>query len=192
MGISPIADKISYFYNLQAVHDQHIDPIWRPVAGWPYEVSNLGEVRRTVRVPGTRAGLPIKGGFGGTKRAYPVVLLSDGGTRLWISRHSLVAAAFLGPCPEGHEIHHKDHNPGNPAASNLEYVTSSQNKCHAVANGYHGTRRYNAKLNPDLVREIRRMKTNGHKVSEIAEVLGISESSIFHVLSGRNWRQVQD
>lgn len=48
--------------------------------------------------------------------------------------HRLVAETFI-PCPAGAiEVNHKDKNKGNNRASNLEWVTKSQNGHHA-----HGT-----------------------------------------------------
>lgn len=41
--------------------------------------------------------------------------------------HRLVAEAFLGPCPDGHEVAHKDHNRANPRLDNLEYLTHDAN-----------------------------------------------------------------
>ena len=44
--------------------------------------------------------------------------------------HSLVAEAFLGPRPLGHEVNHKDGNKWNNDVSNREYVTHSHNRLH--------------------------------------------------------------
>jgi hypothetical protein len=41
--------------------------------------------------------------------------------------HSLVALAFLGPCPEGLECCHWDGDPGNNRPGNLRWDTSSAN-----------------------------------------------------------------
>jgi hypothetical protein len=54
---------------------------------------------------------------------------NGGGYKTWYSRshfiydyeHHLVAEAYLGPCPEGHEVHHKDDDPTNNSPGNLEY-----------------------------------------------------------------------
>lgn len=44
-----------------------------------------------------------------------------------IGVHRLVAAKFIGPCPEGMEINHKDGNKENNHWTNLEYVTHAEN-----------------------------------------------------------------
>jgi hypothetical protein len=84
----------------------------------------------------------------------------------------LVARAFLGPCPEGMEVNHKDTNKSNYRLDNVEYLTSQGNKQHAVLAGVwptgdrHGSRKHpetrprgerhaNAKLTDAIIREIR-------------------------------------
>ncbi|UCF55879.1 MAG: HNH endonuclease, partial [Deltaproteobacteria bacterium] len=49
--------------------------------------------------------------------------------------HRLVAEAFIGSCPEAHEINHKDCDPSNNHVSNLEWVTRKENIAHAVKMG---------------------------------------------------------
>lgn len=44
-----------------------------------------------------------------------------------IGVHRLVAAKYIGPCPEGMEINHKDGNKENNHWTNLEYVTHAEN-----------------------------------------------------------------
>lgn len=45
----------------------------------------------------------------------------------WISVHKLVASKYLGLCPAGMEISHKDGNKWNNHYTNLEYLTHSDN-----------------------------------------------------------------
>ena len=51
--------------------------------------------------------------------------------------HALVAAAFIGPRPEGHDIIHLDGDPTNLHVDNLAYVTRSER----MRDVYHRTRR---------------------------------------------------
>lgn len=49
--------------------------------------------------------------------------------------HVLVAEAFIGPRPDGLEVHHIDHDRMNPRVDNLEYVTHQENV--ALAHKHH-------------------------------------------------------
>lgn len=109
---------------------------WRPVAGWEglYEVSNCGRVRsldRTMKNKwGTRT--PIKGRIMKTDTVgsgYKRVTLQDS-QRVRLFVHRLVAFAFPEICGEyfeGAQINHKDENPENNAAWNLEWCTVKYN-----------------------------------------------------------------
>lgn len=53
-------------------------------------------------------------------------------TTEWL--HRLIAKSVYGPIPPGHHVNHCDKNPSNNAIDNLEIVTASRNKRHAVEN----------------------------------------------------------
>lgn len=115
---------------------------WRIVPSAPdYEVSNKGCVR-------SRAGRQVWGGPrtgfytlgekmlrpGIASNGYPTVALGRRNTR---TLHSLVAEAFIGPCPVGMEVRHRDGIRTNPEFSNLHYGTRKDN----IADAWeHGTR----------------------------------------------------
>lgn len=91
---------------------------WRPVVRLEgrYEVSSGGDVRRVHDglIPRRRPNKP--GGYQQVCIACRMRFV-----------HQLVAAAFLGPCPDGFEIDHKDGDRDHNAAANLEYVTHAEN-----------------------------------------------------------------
>lgn len=62
--------------------------------------------------------------------------------------HRLVALCWIGKCPEGYEVNHKDGNKANNHADNLEYVTSKQNKAHALSLGLMKKGRLNCRTKP--------------------------------------------
>lgn len=102
---------------------------WRRVAGFRkyYLVSNHGNVwsRRTKKF----LSLIV------TSRGYLQVNLSANRKRKCLLIHRLVALAFIGPQPEGHQVNHKDGNKRNNRVKNLEFVTHRQNMAHAKALG---------------------------------------------------------
>ena len=96
---------------------------WKMVVHYPnYAISEKGVVRNLNTGKSLRWQRNKRGGY------YPFVNLYLHGNRKNHTVHSLVAYAFLGPRPEGHEIHHKDSDIENPSAGNLEYVTPQVNK----------------------------------------------------------------
>lgn len=97
---------------------------WRTTHHENYEVSSLGRVRSFAN----------RSGRG--RRLVPLVLRANPDTRGYISLrvagrtcrvHTLVAAAFIGPCPPKHEVMHRDDDRQNAAATNLQYGTRSDN-----------------------------------------------------------------
>jgi HNH endonuclease/NUMOD4 motif len=109
---------------------------WKTIDGWPYEISNLGRVKRVApwsdrnRRHQTRIIKPQKNTWG-----YVHVNLSKHGHRWVVTVHRLVATAFMGSCPEGMEVNHKNGDKTDPRLDNLEYVTHSANVRHALRIG---------------------------------------------------------
>ena len=115
---------------------------WAPVIGFEglYEVSRDGRVRRVGQAArtgrgrggGARLGRVLRGGFSGDYRSVQLWREGKQHSRLV---HVLVAEAFIGPCPDGEEVNHKDGAKTNCAVENLEYLTHSENMRHAYRVG---------------------------------------------------------
>ncbi|WP_280389267.1 NUMOD4 domain-containing protein [Nocardia wallacei] len=103
---------------------------WRPIPGHPgYEVSDRGRVRSLDRVVKTSKGMSQRRGkvlstWVNPQTGYLQVGLS--GTNHAV--HVLVAAAFIGPRPEGNHVCHNDGVRINCHVSNLRYDTPSGNR----------------------------------------------------------------
>lgn len=122
---------------------------WRAVVGYEgyYEVSNQGRVRSLDRMVYAGQGrerrhvgrtLALHDGDNYIK----VRLKRDGGGRTW-NVHTLVAAAFHGPCPDGLEICHNNGNAHDNRAENLRYDTHRANNWDKVLHdSMRYTRRY--------------------------------------------------
>lgn len=165
---------------------------WRVIADYPaYAVSDLGRVKRIVEGRGRgRAGL-VLAWRRSKPGAYPTVALAENGVAKNWFVHRLVAHAFLGPCPDGHEVNHMDGNKQNPALDNLEYVTRAQNIQHAFAIGLVsrvGSRNNRAKLTERDVASIRGEYTGAYgQCAAIARRFNVSHASVQDIIHGRHW-----
>ena len=97
--------------------------LWRMVEGHPsYSVSNKGRIRNN------KTGYILKPYVTGYKNnQYLTVDIKKRTTRV----HRLVALAFVDNPDNKPEVNHKDGNHFNNEASNLEWVTGSENCIHA-------------------------------------------------------------
>lgn len=168
---------------------------WKDVVDYEgiYQVSNYGTVKRVKRAAATRVGAQVKHLAPSKSYFYPRVVLhnQDRGKSFFV--HALVAAAFLGPRPEGHQINHKNGDKLNPGADNLEYCTQSENWKHALNTGLlnpaKGEKFPQAKLTDEKVREIKALKGKMQQ-SVIAKHFGVGESVVSRILSGKSWSHV--
>jgi hypothetical protein len=175
---------------------------WVPVVGFEgrYEVSDLGRVRsldRKIKCPTGRYGPRVvfrKGVIISDVRAskgYRQVKMTKNGEGTTRKVHVLVAAAFIGPRPEGHHVCHIDGDKTNNRPSNLYYGTPKENKADCLARGTHahGSRVWRAKLNDDAIRQIRAMAASMTQTA-IAPLFGVDSSVICRIVNGKSWRYV--
>jgi len=95
---------------------------WRDINGYDgvYQVSDLGQVRNT---QSNKILHPTRLTNG---RIY--VTLSSEGFQKKCTIHSVVADVFLGECPAGHEIRHKDGDCTHNELLNLEYISRTDSR----------------------------------------------------------------
>ena len=132
--------------------------IWKPVTGFEefYEVSNYGRVRskdRERKLPFGRTGIQkgkiLKQSL--NSKGYLRVPLTDGNNKKYYFVHRLVGDAFV-KNPKGFPvINHKDFNPLNNRAENLEWTTVLGNTRYSVERGrFNRTPEWIAKLKASL------------------------------------------
>lgn len=157
-----------------------------------YEASSLGRIRRSsARLGGTRIGTILR--FSVRRNGYTGNVLSIDRKRVSRSTHRLIAEAFLGPCPKGLQVNHKDGNKANNRASNLEYVTRSQNIRHSIdALGLRiGEKHGRSKLIESEVLDIRRAYIAGEgTLKQLAERFGVHFSTINFIVNRRTWTHI--
>jgi hypothetical protein len=169
---------------------------WRFIPGYGtrYSVSSIGRVR--ANHSGISGRVVILADFRQCRKKYRRVNLYDatGKLRQW-GVHQLVAIAFLGPVPDGHEVNHKDTNHANNRLDNLEYVTPRQNIDHAVAAGVmprmRGETNGTAKLSDLDAIDIKTCIDIGCPDWELAAVYGVSLTTISLIRRGKAWKHVR-
>ena len=161
---------------------------WKPIPGYEgrYEVSDQGRVFRVKRYPLKNIAL---------RRNYQRVILYLNGARHYQAVHRLVAAAFIGKCPDGYVVNHLDGNPANNCASNLEYTTQRENIRHAFRvlkrpPHHRGETTHFAKLSDNDVIQIRHMRLNGWTYKAIAAEFNTKPANVWHICKNRTWKHL--
>lgn len=101
---------------------------WRAFRDGTYEVSSLGNIRRNKPGISTFVGRPVKPIASATGYAQVALASPSGWRRFYV--HRVVTEAFIGPCPSGFVVNHKDGQRLNNSLANLEYVSSKENAAH--------------------------------------------------------------
>lgn len=149
---------------------------WKLVDGWPYDVSNMGRVKRAFVAPGARPGHVLKPKI--SKDGYRTVTLCSKGKKKTSRVARLVAAAFLGANPDA-QVNHKNHNKTDDRIENLEWVTSAENRRHAVG----------STLTLEEVRIIRERYATGRVMQKtLAAEFCTSESNVGRIVHGQAWK----
>jgi hypothetical protein len=105
--------------------------------------------------------------------------------------HKMVAAAFIGPRPDGFHINHKNGIKTDNRVENLEYVTPLENTQHAVRCGLniYGEASVHAKLTEENVRDIlARLATESQR--SLGKKFGVSTTTIRKIALGQRWKHV--
>lgn len=179
---------------------------WADIPGWVgfYQASSLGNIRSVERViyaknnqgvvgPRLYKSRVLRPRVAGTND-YPMVVLSRPKSKPKTATiHSLVALAFIGPCPVGKEVCHRDDNPQNNALINLRYDTRLSNATDATLNGKRnaprGSRVHAAKLSEAQVVEIRTLSKRLSQ-RDIAKKFSLSHTTIGRILRREGWAHV--
>ena len=156
--------------------------------GWPYEVSNFGQVRRidSKRILKQRL---VAG--------YLITGMSRQGKLKFALTHRLVAKAFIPGDDYSLDVNHHDCDKQNNKADNLEWVTRSENLQHASSNGllnvphpnWQGEKNTSHKLREAEVLEIRSLKgIFGSK--KLARRYNVGRTTIRDIHQGKTWKHL--
>lgn len=147
---------------------------WKAITGTAYEASSLGNIR------------------GHNKKNLKPRNNGNGYFRVCLGAnhedyiHRLVCAAFHGPCP-GPNFHadHIDGDRGNNAATNLRWLTRSENLL--LRKNRNGEGHHNARLTTEHVKIIH---ASSAPAARLAAGFGVSRRAVADVRNGKTWRHV--
>lgn len=131
---------------------------------------------------------------------YQSVHLSASGNDILFLVHRLVMLTFVGLCPEGLAVNHKNGIRHDNRLENLEYVTYSENTLHAIhilksityENMSRGVRHHRAKLDDGKVREIRALYETGRVTfSTLAQKYNVSLSLVAAIVRRKIWKHIE-
>jgi hypothetical protein len=110
--------------------------------------------------------------------------------RLWRA-HRASYDMFVGPIPDGLLVLHACDNPlcVNPAHLSVGTGVDNMQDCVRKGRISRGERRYNAKLDEEMVRAIR---TSSEPAYRIAKRIGVDPALVQRVRRGRSWAHVPD
>jgi hypothetical protein len=164
--------------------------------GSDYRISNIGRIKSLSRIVHS---------YGGRTQKIKERILSQRKTKLGYRSivirgrgflvHRLVATAFI-PNPDGKpEVNHKDGDKSNNHWENLEWVTSKENKNHAVEMGNwpdnKGSKHGMAKLTEDRVKNIKMRIRKGDNFTDIAKDEQVCWATVYYISTGKTWRHVE-
>lgn len=181
--------------------------IFKDIPGYEgfYQVSDKGSVKALERTYKQFNGLTGNYNY----RVYPEKLMfieedKDGYLKTRLSKdgsqkkffiHRLVALTFIPNNQDKPEVNHIDGNKKNNTLANLEWVTTSENQRHAIANKLYETAKGESsgtsKLKESEVREIHKLWSTGEVTQEyLSKKFGIAGSAISRIVNGVRWRHI--
>lgn len=159
---------------------------WKPVIGFEdtFLISSFGRLRR-IR---TRYGNPTDRLLNPylADHGYRVTQLQLVPVRIRQYLHDMVAAAFIGPRPDGYQVNHIDADRSNNRVDNLEYSTQYDNIHHAIALG----RQPHARLSPAIVAEIRASYAATGSYLPMMAKYNLDGAHVWRIVTRRAWRHV--
>jgi hypothetical protein len=164
-----------------------------------YEISDCGDLRRRMDLPGLNQSGRRLNGFVDTDGYIRYAIRNNAGEKVpAIAAHVLVAEAFIGKKPgNNYEVAHGNGSRLLNVPGNLRWAKSIDN--HADRKSHDtdaaGMRNGRAKLTDDEIRYIRRryfeIKAERGDVGELDDSFGIHRSQVIRIAKRKAWKHIK-
>lgn len=171
---------------------------WKAIPGWEglYQASDQGRIR-SLPIAGKyqhRRGRVLKPAI--CHKGYQHLRLSglDGSYKAF-KVHTAVAAAFLGPRPDGMQVNHINGIKTDNRACNLEYVTCRENIRHGWEHGLYsaahsrGSNNIHSRLTQEDVMAIRAIYP-AKSLKELGVMFGVTTQAVWAIVHRKTWQHV--
>lgn len=174
---------------------------FRLIPGFPgYAADSEGRIWSCRKRRDWKALAPAK-----TPKGYYHVHVRRNGQGVTSFVHVLVLLAFHGPRPDGLIArHYPDSTKTNNRPSNLSWTTPSQNTLDSVAEGTHygfhvaphtmgiqkGSKNGCAKLNEEIVVQLRTEYKYGARATDLAARYGIADTTVLSIVNRKTWKHI--
>jgi hypothetical protein len=171
---------------------------WKPVKGFPYEVSNYGEVRRASPQRNTYVGRLLK--LYTDKDGYKLVRLSKNGITYDKKVHTLVCEAWHGDKPSSkHQVRHfPDHDKSNNTPGNLIWGTALDNANDRLLHGHQHKGEKHPKAvftqaQVDLIRKAHKIAKKGRQrvpkgfINTLCTLYNTNPHTIHSIIAGKGY-----
>ena len=168
---------------------------WKDVLGYEglYEVSSMGRVRSLKRFIKTRnrtyGGKILKQN---TVSGYKAICICKNNIKKTFLVHFLVLTSFVGQRKDGFQCCHNNGNRIDNNLANLRWDTTKANHAdkHKHGTALLGTKHHQCKLTEHEVLEIRKMASDGLKITKIANTFNVSRKNIRCIASRMTWKHI--
>lgn len=172
-----------------------MEEIWKDVPGYEgrFQASNIGRVRTPPPdvfdaekfSSNVKPGAVYSPWLG--KNGYLYISTQHKGVRRKLLPHRLVALAFVDGYFQDATVNHIDHNRQNNVATNLQWMTRSQNTADVWSSGviaHYGEKHPSSVLSDADAEAIRLARKSGERAQDIADRFGVSKWNIYKIAQG--------
>lgn len=179
---------------------------WKEIEDFPdYMVSNKGRIWTKTRIIKRPSGNYLrKGGFMKGRddtHGYLTVNIRNEKQIKNFKIHRIVAKAFLDNTLNKREVNHINGIKTDNRVTNLEWVTSKENKTHAWKYGFYtkqdrsklsGENNPTSKFTEKQVKEIRKIYSQGGiSQKALGKMYGTSQAQIFYIVNRITWKNIE-